>query len=130
MADQNAPGQAPQDRGLVSRIGPVKVDWPRSLGYYGGIGIAVAAGVIDPPLAIFIAAIPFLKMLNRPKASQPVRFIGQVLDGAAKPVGGSSEATIELEASDAKSQQSRRPTMWREARQIADRAGAGRAVMS
>jgi hypothetical protein len=130
MADQNAPVQAPQDRGLVSRIGPVKVDWPRSLGYYGGIGLAVAAGVIDPPLAIFIAAIPFLKMLNRPKASQPVRFIGQVLDGAAKPVGGSSEATIELETSDATSQQSRRPTMWREARQIADRASAGRAIMS
>jgi hypothetical protein len=129
MADQNAPGQAPQDRGLVSRIGPVKVDWPRSLGYYGGIGLAVAAGVIDPPLAIFIAAIPFLKMLNRPKASQAVRFIGQVLDGAAKPVGGSSEATIELEESAAKNQQPPRPTMWREARQIADRANAGRAIV-
>jgi hypothetical protein len=124
MADQEHPGQASQDRGLVSRIGPVKIDWPRSIGYYGGIGIAVAAGVIDPPLAVFIAAIPFLKMLNRPRASQPVRFIAQVLDGAAKPVGGSSEATIELEAANAP-QQSPRPTMWREARQIADRARVG-----
>ena len=130
MADQDSPGQAPQDRGLVSRIGPVKIDWPRSLGYYGGIGIAVAAGVIDPPLAIFIAAIPFLKMLNRPKASQPVRFIGQVLDGAAKPVGGSSEATIELEASNAQGQRSPRRSMWQEARQIADRSNSGRPVVS
>jgi len=69
MADQGEHiGQAPQDRGLVSHIGPITVDWPRSLGYYGGIGIAVAAGAIEPPLAIFIAAIPFLKMLNRPNS--------------------------------------------------------------
>lgn len=129
MADQKSPGQAPEDRGLVSRIGPVKVDWPRSIGYYGGIGWAVAAGVIDPPLAIFIAAIPFLKMLNRPHASQPVRFIGQVLDGAAKPVGGSSEATIELDDGKA-AQRPPRPTMWREARQLADRAHSGRADRS
>ena len=126
MSDQGEQtGQAPQDRGLVSRIGPLKVDWPRSIGYYGGIGVAVAAGAIEPPLAIFIAAIPFLKMLNRPAATKPVRFIGQVLDGAAKPVGGSGEATIELAtASEAPPRQAARPTMWREARQMADRARA------
>jgi hypothetical protein len=128
MSDQGEQtGQAPQDRGLVSQIGPVKVDWPRSIGYYGGIGLAVAAGAIEPPLAIFIAAIPFLKMLNRPRASQPVRFIGQVLDGAAKPVGGSSEATIQLASADeAAPQQSDRLTIWQEARQVAERARAGR----
>ena len=59
MADQGEQmGQAQQDRGLVSHIGPLKVDWPRSIGYYGGISIAVAARAIEPPLAIFIAAIP------------------------------------------------------------------------
>ncbi len=88
MAKQGQPaGQAPQDRGLASQIGPVTVDWPRSIGYYGGITVALAAGVIEPPLALFIAAIPFLKMPNRPTASKPVRFVGQVLDGSAKPMG-------------------------------------------
>ncbi len=132
MADQGEHiGQAAQDRGLVSHIGPITVDWPRSLGYYGGIGIAVAVGAIEPPLAIFIAAIPFLKMLNRPKASLPVRFISQVLDGAAKPVGGSSEATIELDAANAASpQRLARPTLWQEARQLADRVRAESATPS
>lgn len=125
MADNSSTGYTPQDRGLVSHIGPVKVDWPRSLGYYGGIGIALAAGVIDPPLAIFIGAIPFLKMLNRPKAPLPVRFVGQVLDGAAKPVGGSSEATIELDAARDHAQPSPHPSLWQEARQIADHARTG-----
>jgi hypothetical protein len=124
-------GQAQQDRGLVSQIGPLKVDWPRSIGYYGGISIAVAAGMIEPPLALFIAAIPFLKMLNRPNASQPVRFIGQMLDGAAKPVGGSSEATIQLAtAGEAAAQQSERPTIWQEALQVAERARAGKPASS
>jgi hypothetical protein len=86
-----------QDRGLTSRVGPVRIDWPRSLGYFGGIGLAAGLGLIEPPLAIFIAAVPFLKMLNRPKAPLPARFVAQVLDGASKPVGGDSEATVELE---------------------------------
>ncbi len=101
----------------------MEVDWPRSIGYYGGISVAVAVGMIEPPLAIFIAAIPFLKMLNRPTASWPSRFVGQVLDGAAKPVGGSSEATIELTS--AKAPPTPRPTLWAEARQLADRARPG-----
>jgi len=115
--------QSAEDRGLTSRIGPVEVDWPRSIGYYGGISVAVAVGMIEPPLAIFIAAIPFLKMLNRPTASWPSRFVGQVLDGAAKPVGGSSEATIELTS--AKAPPTPRPTLWAEARHLADRARPG-----
>ena len=85
-----------EDRGLTSRIGPLQVDWPRSLGYFGGTAAAVAFGIIEPPLGIFIAAIPFLKMLNRPQAPLPVRFVGQLLDGASKPVGGDTEATVEL----------------------------------
>lgn len=86
------------DRGLTSRIGRVEIDWPRTAGYYGGIGIAVACGLIDPPLGLFIAAIPFLKMLNRPDASRASRLTGQLLDGAAQPVGGDGKGTITLVA--------------------------------
>ena len=85
-----------EDRGLASRIGPVEIHWVRSVGYFGGIGLAVAFELIDPPLALFIAAVPFLKMLNRPRAPLPVRFVSQLVDGAAKPVGGDSEGTIRL----------------------------------
>ena len=76
MAEQDQ-DQGEQDRGLVSRIGPVEIDWPRSIGYYGGIGLATAFGLIEPPLAIFIAAVPLFKMLNHPKASRPTRFAAQ-----------------------------------------------------
>jgi len=112
-----------QEQGMTSQIGPIEIDWPRTIGYYSGIGLAVAFELIEPPLAIFIAAIPLLKMLNHPKASAPTRFVGQLLDGAAKPVGGSSEATIQLKA-DAKP--ARRLTMLQEARQLANQARNGR----
>ena len=85
-----------QDRGLTSQVGPVAIDWPRSIGYFGGIGVAVALGVIEPPLGLFIAAIPVVKMFNQPTLPLPVRMASQVLDGAAKPVGGDAEATIQL----------------------------------
>lgn len=90
------PAEPKQDRGLTSQIGPVAVDWPRSIGYFGGIGVAVALGVIEPPLGLFIAAIPFVKMFNHPKLPLPIRMVSQVVDGAAKPVGGDAEATIQL----------------------------------
>lgn len=85
------------DRGLVVQAGPLKVDIPRSLGYYGGIGAAVGLGLIDPPLAVFIAAIPAMKMLMNSQAPRVVRFIGQVFDGASMPVGGDAEGTIRLD---------------------------------
>lgn len=85
----------PQDRGLVSRIGPVEVDWPRSIGYFGGVTLATALGIIEPPIAIFIAAVPFFRAFIRPSAPRPVRFTGQVLAGAAIPVGGGGRAAIE-----------------------------------
>jgi hypothetical protein len=84
------------DAGLVSRFGPFEVDWPRSIGFFGGIGLAVAAGIIDPPLGLFIAAVPFLKMLDLPKLPESARFVGQIFEGIAKPVGGDSEGTIRL----------------------------------
>jgi hypothetical protein len=85
---------AQEDKGLVSRIGPIEIDWPRSMGFFGALGLATAVGLIEPPLGLFIAAVPFLKMLNRPQLPTPTRFASQVLDGMAKPVGGDAEGTI------------------------------------
>jgi hypothetical protein len=111
-----------QKQGMVTNIGPVEIDWPRTIGYYGGVGLATAFGLVEAPLAIFIAAIPLLKMLNHPGASAPTRFVGELLEGAAKPVGGSSEATIQL-----KRNPKRRLSMLQEARQLADRMKNGQA---
>ena len=86
----------PENRGLTSQIGAVEIDWPQAVGYYSGIGLAVALGMVEPPLAIFIAAVPLFKMLNRPRASRPSRMIGQLLEGASKPVGGDGEASVRI----------------------------------
>jgi hypothetical protein len=91
-----------EERGLTSRLGPLEIDWPRSLGYFGGLGLAVAFEVIEPPLALVIAAVPFVRMLNLPGASWPVRFVSQLADGAVKPVGGDSEQTIRLTTHDSR----------------------------
>ncbi len=85
-----------EEQGLVSRFGPLEVNWPESIGYFGGVGLAVAMGVIEPPLGAFIVAIPFLKMLNRPRAPRPVRLVSQLVDGASKPVGGDNPGSIRL----------------------------------
>ena len=87
---------APEDRGLVSDIGPLEIDWPRTIGYYGGIALGVSLGAIEAPLGIFIAAVPFFKLFNRPNSPLPSRMVSHVLDGAAKPVGGDGEATIRV----------------------------------
>lgn len=81
---------------IVTRIGPVEIDWPRSVGYFGGIAAAVALEIIDPPVGLFLAAIPLIKMLDLPKAPIPSRLISQVFQGVAKPVGGDSQGTVRL----------------------------------
>ena len=86
----------PANRGLVHRVGPIDVDTAKSIGYFGGIGVAVALEIIEWPVGLFIAGIPFVKMLNRPGAPKPVRFVAHVFDGMAKPVGGDSEGTVRL----------------------------------
>ena len=92
------PGKEPEDQGLVTRVGPLEIDWPKSLGYYGGIGLAVAFELIEPPLAIFIAAIPVLKLLKQPRGPWPFRVVADVLEGAAKPVGGDAESVVRVAA--------------------------------
>jgi hypothetical protein len=109
-----------QNLGMTSTIGPVEIDWPRTIGYYGGIGLALTFGLVEPPLALFIAAIPLFKMLNRPDAAKPTRFVGQMLEGAAKPVGGSAEATIQMK--EIQKPSSRRSSILEEARQMVDQS--------
>ena len=92
-SDQSADAQ---NNALVSRLGPFEIDWPRSLGYFGAVGLAVGVGLLDPPAALFIAAVPFLKMLDVSHAPQAARFLGQVFEGMAKPVGGDSQGTVRI----------------------------------
>lgn len=58
--------------------------------------MAVAAGVIEPPLGFFIASVPFLKVLDLPELPNRLRFVAQVFEGVAKPVGGDTEGTVRL----------------------------------
>jgi hypothetical protein len=97
-------GGTEENRGLIAHLGALDVDIPRSIGYFGGITLAVAFEVIEWPVGLFIASIPFVKMLNRPKLPQSVRFAEHVLDGMAKPVGGDSEGTIRTSAQGSSSQ--------------------------
>jgi hypothetical protein len=77
-------------------LGPLRVDIPRTAGYYGGVAAALALGIIDWPVAVFIGAIPAIKLLQRGDLPKQVQFAVQLFDGAAKPVGGDSEGTVEL----------------------------------
>lgn len=79
------------------RLGPVLIDVPRSIGYFSGVGAALALGLVDPPLAAFIAAVPFLTMLTHRSLPVPVRFVGEALEGAAKPVGGDDDGYVKLQ---------------------------------
>lgn len=115
-----------QDLGMKGRLGPLEIDWPRTIGYYGGIGVALAVEMVEPPLAIFIAAIPILKMLNRPQASRLSRFTGQLLEGAARPVGGSAESTIQL----VEEPSPRRLSIIEEARQLIEEGKQKRAAQA
>ncbi|HEX8032642.1 MAG TPA: hypothetical protein VF510_02285 [Ktedonobacterales bacterium] len=133
MAGENSTteqGEQQENVGLTSQVGIIEINWPKTIGYYGGIGIALAAEIIEPPVAVFIAAIPLFKMLSHPKAPKPVRVTGQVLAGVALPVGGDSEAAIHLSPSDASNEQhhprQRHSTIWSEARAIADRQRSDR----
>src|SRR5947209_18901189 len=85
-----------QQQALTSLVGPVEVDWFKMLGYYGGIALAVAAGVIEPPVGIFIGATPIFRMLKHPDAPLPIRALSDTLAGPAIPVGGSADPVVRL----------------------------------
>jgi hypothetical protein len=88
--------QSREEKDLVLRVGSFEIDWPKALGYFGGIWLAVAYDVIAPPLGLFIAAIPMLKLLKHPDQPRSIRIVSDILEGAAKPVGGDSETTVRL----------------------------------
>lgn len=90
----------PDERGLHSRIGPFDIDWPRTLRYYGGLALATSFELLNPRLGLFIAAVPFISMFDRPLAPGPARFTSHLLQGAAEPVSGTSEGTITLTTPD------------------------------
>jgi hypothetical protein len=82
---------------MTLRAGSISVDVPRSVGYYGGVAAAVGLGLIEPPLAVFIAGVPLLKMLTNHGLPVAVRFVGEFFEGVAKPIGGDTDAVIELD---------------------------------
>jgi hypothetical protein len=84
------------DSVLAVDVGPVTVDVPRSVGYFGGLAVAVGVGLIEPPLAMFIAAVPMFKALTNTALPLVVRTVGEVLEGAAKPVGSDAEGVLKL----------------------------------
>jgi hypothetical protein len=85
-----------EQRELTGYVGPLKVNWPRAAGYYGGLGVALTLGIIEAPLGIFIAAVPLFKMLNRPDAPQGMWVAGEVLQGASTPIGGSASPVVRI----------------------------------
>lgn len=82
---------------LEVQMGSIEIDVPRSIGYFGGIAAAAGLGLIEPPLAVFIAAVPLFKVLTNTALPKAVRIVGEVLEGAAKPVGSDAEGVIVLE---------------------------------
>lgn len=84
------------DNVLEVRAGRVEIDVPRSIGYFGGLAVAVGLGLVEPPLALFIAAVPASKVLTNSALPRAVRVLGEVLEGAAKPVGSDADGVILL----------------------------------
>lgn len=66
------------------------------MGYFGGLAAGVGLGFIEPPLALFIAAVPLFKIMTDTAFPRTVRMIGEVFEGAAKPVGSDAEGVIHL----------------------------------
>ncbi len=92
-----------EDRGMITQAGPLVVDVPRSIGYFGAVTLAVALELIPLPLGAFIAVVPFLKLLKRSGDPSRTRFVAAVFEGAAIPVGGQSEDVIRLARNASKS---------------------------
>lgn len=100
---------SPEDDGVTGRTDHIEIDWPRSIGFFGALGAAIALDLVPVAIGAFVAAVPFLKLMNRPNASKPQRFVGHLVDGAAKPVGGDSEGTIRWAPRELRATARRRP---------------------
>ncbi|HEX3594607.1 MAG TPA: hypothetical protein VGL81_28270 [Polyangiaceae bacterium] len=98
-------GDHDEDRRFTTRVGPIDVDWPRAVGFYGGIVAAVAFDLIAPPLALFVAIVPLLKLLKRKDATVVEKAVAAVLEGASKPVGGDAEAVVRPAWADAEQEE-------------------------
>jgi hypothetical protein len=66
------------------------------VGYYGGLAVAVRNRPHRAALALFIAAVPVLKVLTNTALPPLVGAVGELLEGAAKPVGSDAEGVIHL----------------------------------
>ena len=77
-------------------VGTVRVNVPRSVGYVGGLPVAVGVGVFEPPLALFIASVPVFKPWTNTGRARAVRVVGELYECAAKPVGSVAEGVIQL----------------------------------
>ncbi len=88
------PESEKEEEPFTSRFAGVKIDWPRTIGYYGAVAAAVAFDIIAPPLGAFIAVVPLLKFVKRPNAPPAERFLAAILEGAGKPVGGDAEGVL------------------------------------
>ena len=109
---------------LEVQVGTVEVDVPRSVGYFGGLAAAVGLGLIEPPLALFIAAVPAFKALTNTALPRAVRIVGEVLEGAAKPVGSDAEGVIELRKQRADDTEVRKTTPQTVAKRATRRSGS------
>lgn len=69
---------------------------PRSVGYNGGVALAVAIEMIELSLGLFLATIPVVMLLDRRDLPKAVHLAVRVFDGMAKPVGGDAKWTIQL----------------------------------
>jgi hypothetical protein len=65
----------------------------------------VCSRIIEPPLGLVIAAVPFIKMLDLPRLRNRVRFVAQVLEDVTKPVDGDSEGTVRIVTAEGASDQ-------------------------
>ena len=83
-----------EDQPFVSRLGPIDVDWPKTLGFYGGLAAALAFELIAPELIAFVAIVPIVKLFKRKRATKPERFAAAVIEGAAKPLGGDAQEVM------------------------------------
>ncbi len=66
-------------------VGTVKVNVPRSVGYVGGLPVAVGVGLFEPPLALFIASRPVFKPWTNTGRPRAVRVVGELLNTRPNP---------------------------------------------